>query len=534
MSESKIDIFDKCTTIKNRIYINYRTFASYNKTIPEEVESFARKKEYILDYIIKNDEIFNAILEMLEKGVDTFKVFIDNPYGKTNECFKYIINILDIIGYLTLSSDFKSKIKLKMINIRLSSKVYRKKMLRSKVFFEMTCEDIIRLLAKSPEEFAIYINSKNNEFYGFDLNNSIESINLEKLAKDILNEKELINLKTNIKHISDNYRISEAVSKFVPFRGHVDDFDLDSSILEEIKKGMPEHYNDFQKAYYGYRRICDLFSYNEKYFINRSVEFLDDIERLNNIKIGDSVTCNELTMIFAKYLDTLNIPFRIVNHHFQNENDYKTHLGLILLANYAVASADLGLGAIKGDISFSKFFDSAQFFKSFDRDSQTSERIEQYKKEVDEYYNYNYFDERQKQSREIVRGLEYAFIEPQDRIQMLLFFIEAFEYNSMDLFVVIKYIAHLIFSKDESFCNIEFLINNQPYDEDEGKVVLCVTLNENGVQSDIQNNTYYIFNRGKFKEKLNLEEIREKFENGYFSYSKDKRHIPGVENKLSK
>ena len=50
MSESKIDIFDKCTTIKNRIYINYRTFAPYNKTIPEEVESFARKKEYILDF----------------------------------------------------------------------------------------------------------------------------------------------------------------------------------------------------------------------------------------------------------------------------------------------------------------------------------------------------------------------------------------------------------------------------------------------------------------------------------------------------
>ena len=118
----------------------------------------------------------------------------------------------------------------------------------------------------------------------------------------------------------------------------------------------------------------------------------------------------------------------------------------------------------------------------------------------------------------------------QDKIDLLLVFIKSFKYNSLDLFSVINAVAYNLFDDDDSYYDIEFIINNSPYDGDDAEVVLCVTTNKNGVENDTVNNEYYIFNKGVLKEKLKIDQIREKFESGEFEYTSEKRDIPGVEN----
>ena len=104
----------------------------------------------------------------------------------------------------------------------------------------------------------------------------------------------------------------------------------------------------------------------------------------------------------------------------------------------------------------------------------------------------------------------------------------------MDLFDVVEDISYYIFDRVGTYHDIEFIINHSPYDDEEDEVVICVTINKNGIIKDIENNEYYIFNYGKLKEKLSLEEIKERFKNDEFEYTSARRHIPGIENTKGK
>lgn len=520
------------TTRDNKIYINIGALASFYVTMPRQASMYIKEKDKIINMMIGDEKLFEAFLSLLENKIEKYDVYIYDSY---DILYKHNIDISDIISDLALRSTNKNKKKLRKINQIKSGKAYRRKLCDKKLIFGKTYLDVIKDLCKIPEEFEALLDSFEDDVYGRKLKKIFGYIELESLAKEICNENEFNNFKTNSNFIKEEFN-DPRVEDFVPYRGNVDKFTLDPSILEEIKKGMPENLNDIQKAYYGYRRICELFTFSEKYFIAQSDKAIDDINRLNNIKIGDSLVCSELTMIFAKYLDSLNIPFMISNNNNQREINYKTHLKLLFLAEDAVVDADIANTAVNSDISISKFYNFTQFFKVYSDKKRTIARFNKNIKEVDKLFKERYNDEKQKRNKELLKALRTTRKDDltiQDKIDLLLVFVKSFEYNSLDLFSVINAVAYNLFDDDDSYYDIEFIINNAPYDGDEAEVVLCVTTNKNGVEKDTLNNEYYIFNKGVLKEKLNIDKIKEKFENGEFEYTSNKRDIPGIDNPQS-
>lgn len=524
-------------TKDNEIYINVSYFSTYFMTVPEQASMYINNKEKIIDILVGDEKLFNHLLSLLANGIEEYRVFL---YDRYNILYKHNIVISDIISILTLGNNAKNKSKLKKINYLTTNKLYKRKFLKKDLFFGLTYKDIILVLSKEPNDFLAFLKTNNN-LKGQDIYNSLEYVNIENFAKEILNERELKNLNQNIKYIKEKYEKDEEWKNFVPYRGQVDIFNLDPSIIEEIKKGMPEHFNDIQKAYYGYRRICELFSYNKNNLINMNFNVVDNINRLNHIKIGDSIVCNEATMIFAKFLDSLGIPFRIINYKNQDESTYKTHIRLLFQACGAVIFADVADGAVKGDIAFSKFHDYTFSFGPYGLDKRTINRVKEDIKEANDYINNNYIDPKQKKCRQLLKTLKIAHeshqmdnLSIEEKLNKLLSCISSLEFNSMDLFDVVEDISYYIFDRKGTNHDIEFIINNLPYDEDDAEIVICVTINKNDVIKDTENNEYYIFNEGKLKEKLTLDEIKEKFKSGDFEYTSERRYIPGIENTKEK
>ncbi len=525
-------------TKRNEIYIHIEYLSAFFSVTSWESSMYAKPKERVIDLLINDDDLFKHLITLIERGVQKYKINIFNSF--CDILYKHDITLDEIVNDLTLSTSSQSRKKLKKILYITTSKIHKKKVLNRNLFFGLTYKDIIYVLSKKHSDFLTWLKS-DKEFNGHDIYNAIENINLETFAKDILNDNEYDNLKQNLAYIKKEYEPDQEVERFAPFRGQVDNFILDPTIIEEIKKGMPEHFNDIQKAYYGYRRICDLFTYNEDYFIHKSYDVFNDIDRLNHIKIGDYIVCNEATMIFAKFLDSLNIPFSIINYDNETDSVYKNHLRLLFLANDAVVFADLGDGAAKSDIAFSKFYDYVHSFGPFGENENTIERVLRDIKEVNEFYVNNCKDLKQKRCREALRKLEAESkahkmddLNDEQRINKLLSYISLFEYNAMNLFQVIDDLSSYIFGRDKTCHDMEIIINNQPYEGENTRLVLCVTTNKNGMFSEPENNDYYIFSMGKLKEVLSLEEIKERFKTGEFEFSSEKRLIPGVDNPKEK
>ena len=519
----------------NEIYVSMIYLSAYCKNTARESKAYAKSKEKILDLLINDDALFDTLIKFIENGIQIYKIHIFDEY--CNILYKHDVTLNEIVNDLTLRTSQQSRKKLKRILYFTTSKVYRKKLLQRDLFFGITYKDIIKELSVNPNVFITWLKSKDKEFDGEDIYNALKNINLEVFAKDILKDKQLANFQQNIAYIKKEYEPDKEVERFSPFRGQVDNFKLDPSIIEEINKGMPEHFNDIQKAYYGYRRICDLFTYSEDFFLDMNMEHLDDIDKLNHLKIGDPIVCNEATMIFAKFLDSLNIPFSIINYDNETDDTYKNHLRLLFLANDAVVFADLAENAAKSDIAFSKFYDFVHSFGPYGENERTIERVMGYVNEVNEFYNNNCMDLKQKRCREALKKLKAESkankmdsLDEEQKIDKLLSNISLFEYNSTDLFDVIKDISFYIFNRDNTCHDLEFIVNNQPYKNDNAKLVLCVTTNVNGVYDEPETNDYYIFSKGKLKEVLSLEEMKERFKLGEFEFTSEKRFIPGVEN----
>ena len=524
-------------TKDNDIYINLSYFSLYFTMLPEQASMYVNKKEKVIDILIGDEKLFNYLLSLLANGIDEYVIYL---YDDSNILYKHNVVISDIISLLALGSDSKHKSKLKKINYLTTNKLYKRRFLKKDLYFGITYKDIIKILSKEPNEFLTWLET-NNSLKGQDIYNAIEHVNIVNFAKEIIKESELNNLRLNIKYIKEKYEKDEEWKRFVPYRGNVDMFDLDPSILVELKKGMPEHFNDIQKAYYGYRRICELFTYNKNYLIKLNYSVVENINRLNHIKIGDPIVCNEATMIFAKFLDSLDIPFRIINYDNQDEFTYKTHIRLLFQANEAVVFADIAEGAVKGDIAFSKFHDYTYNFGPYGEDERTVSRVKECINEANDYINNNYIDPKQKKCRQLLKTLKIAKdthqmdkLSVEEKIKKLLSCISLLDFSSMDLFDVVEDISYYIFNRVGTYHDIEFIINHSPYDDEEDEVVICVTINKNGIIKDIENNEYYIFNYGKLKEKLSLEEIKERFKNDEFEYTSKRRHIPGIENTKGK
>ena len=563
------------SVIGPNIYVDYNSIQNDSTRLNMTVEELFLNKEYLIERIISDYQMTSELLINVRQR-SQFRFTFNLPEGEKTPLTTEI-SIADVKEYLSNNPD-KDNGLLKEIN-HYESTEYANKHLMTKVAFDnYTRKDLLDFLKQNPEDFQKKLEDNTLEvpkdkLYKIFLDDAfmldifsnpkriMEPIMpnfYPRYAFDSLTEEEKENVLKNVSESIFHINLGRMINQNLTFnRGHVDEFET-PELLKNIIEELKDDYTDLKKARYVYGALCQDLSYDENFYMNGQFSndtIHSDITRLNSIKKGDLVTCNEITMLFAKYLDEANIPYTIVGYAPKNstltealseqKTDYATHLRIIAKIDYHLVIIDPAHGLFQSDLANAKLSNSTVSFKSLMPyeyfDGVFNEEIKEVEKDLESRKPL-----KQRQATELNELIEAARkddLTNEDRIDLLLMFLKTVDLNSFDSFNwtkdLNKYLGKRIIGKDENqkdifedlgIINIEYIINKEPYQEllQGEEFDLCVTVNKDGLDQ-VESNKYYIYYKGEEQDQLTREQLQEKFSSGVFKLTNSNRTIPGIE-----
>ena len=133
---------------------------------------------------------------------------------------------------------------------------------------------------------------------------------------------------------------------------------LDKKFKKFITNGLYLLDNNLEKAIYLYIRLCQIFSYNNEYYIFDGASIVaTKHETINNIPkynmVNNQIICYEFTAIYAKLLDELGIEFKV---KYKNQIDHfgGQHTNLIFYYDKFTIYTDSVTSILDGDLFRSK------------------------------------------------------------------------------------------------------------------------------------------------------------------------------------
>ena len=536
-------------------YINSNLIANFIKNNTAENDELIEEiKKYILEQLVENKTITKSLLKKSSEEI-TESFFFPIQLGPDTTLIDIIISPNEILNYY---SENKSELKrwqikaYEKLNLYLSKEYQHKVYSRKKIAPNITYSDLLYILRLQPEEIDSLI--KNDNFRG------ISGVEFYKLIREYLydgyiikdrlfeifdvTEEEKNRIHQNIKKI--DYQFKEniyAKKRFVESRNIADRFKLNDKIKNAVLKGMPKHFNKLQQTYYIYRRLCQLFVYDEDYYCYGYISAVDreakkpvidhdNIELLNDLDINSEVVCTEITMLFAKFLELLEIPYQIVDYHDNTNIDYKkSHMRVNFKVDDVIMEADAGHGLQYSDMSKEKVYGKVSNFKP---KTETPLRIKtEVFKQLDEVNQYIEVTEEQLQFEDAIEIYENTYkannnITIKERVSMLIEIIQKSKLKTMDLIDVISRIKKQMFTNCKNAGRIEIIINKKPKQQDKTyEIVLVIVYNENrDIDMLPETNKFIVVNSDKSIENLGFDEIRERFENGTYDFAgKSRRNI---------
>ena len=133
---------------------------------------------------------------------------------------------------------------------------------------------------------------------------------------------------------------------------------LDKKFKKFITNGLYLLDNNLEKAIYLYIRLCQIFSYNNEYYIFDGASIVaTKHETINNIPkyntVNNQIICYEFTAIYAKLLDELGIEFKV---KYKNQIDHfgGQHTNLTFYYDKFTIYTDSVTSILDGDLFLSK------------------------------------------------------------------------------------------------------------------------------------------------------------------------------------
>ena len=490
---------------------------------------FQVTNEEIIGSLTNNKLFRNYLLNRIKIGVYNFNVVIfDDKTARIRKSF----SLEDLKDYL---NRFKTK-----KNSRLLDRILEAEKVKSKesslygfinnqhsylFFFDM--------LRDKPEDFKRKLN---NNLYGISGKKTVEligAIDWYEFTKGIVDEREREIIKENFEYLLYNYQEYEEMQlDFEPYDGYIEEVDLNPEVMALIKEDMPEDLNQIERIYFAYRRICQLFSYDEHEVFGGALVRHCFPSQVSQLKPGDSITCNQATMMFCKYLEKEGIPFRVVGYDLENETKYNKHLAVIFKTDEMIIHADPSNRQIKNDLSASKCLYPTKFFNVFGNNFKAKKDLDEYKHRVDGVLENHYLNEEYKRAKEVInyiKRMDKSGLSVKDRIDLAINAIAKIKMQPIDMPELIDDLTLTLFGDNNPFFDVKIIVKKPENEEEKSKFVLCVASNEIGLQDDYENNAYTIIREGNVLETLPWDEMIENIGYNDKRYRQLKKVIPGLE-----
>ncbi len=318
------------------------------------------------------------------------------------------------------------------------------------------------------------------------------------------------------------------------------DVSLKKEFIDDIMSGIPDYFDDLQKAYYIYRRLCQKFYYDEEYYCynhgtrdadTKEKPFTDhnNIHRLNHIESDSGMVCHEISIIYAKFLRILKIPYQLLNYGDEQYSRYgKGHMKVRFKVGELLVDADAGHGIYGSDMSLIKLYQRVYNFKPAEK---TPRRFVDHFNDkilvVDDYLAQISSKTEFEDALEVYENTyaDKADISFEEKVNILKEMITSVSSPFIVMFGWVNDLKKKIFGRNNLHCHVEFLINNNPTNSNQRyELAMVIIFNENGNIFENQEDNNYLLITEDYKERLlNYMEFKELIDSGGFDFTEEDR-----------
>ena len=551
-------VFDEEKLIEhlNKNGIDYTNNKLAGDALFEDVIGNEKFREYVLEELKQYGEIHHMCLEneyfiknrILRKIKSVFR-------NKPRKFDNYMVDSRRLIEYLETKKELTEMELsfLEKIRFFTSSDYIVKELLSKKINSNISYMDLLNFLMKPFEEFE-----------GSMVGNKILGLNIKKVVKILKKKpiyaalpfKSIINrldvTEEQRKNFNSNFNgLKQMVSKnivdveieekieFKPYTTLASNFSLNPELKKKIMNQVPEHFTTLQKAYFIYKLLCQEFSYDEEFFYLKycvpSKNHLD-FSRLSDLVGGEEVICTGFSLVYAKFLELLGLPFATLDYDDKKVTKLSTkHIKIRFKVDDYIVDADGATDLFESDMVSQKTRNETLHFRLLSNDQSEQLAFESQKAEVDEYFekirDENEYNQAIDMYRQIYFGnnKEYTTLSFDERIKLIL---DIIMNSKLRFFDMINLCADLRLKimDDLSKMKIEFIVNKTRLFDITSRFkhelnILIAYNEDNDLYDDFDGNSYLIITPDRNIERLTYQELKRRFSNSTYDFTNEKRNL---------
>ena len=430
--------------------------------------------ENFLLELVKNDDCFTYFNRIIEenRGILKFSYLLRNQLAQTvNISVSDAIRLLEVVPGLKEYEDRINEVKQKCNVVSLLDKAedeYYTRAIQNKDIV-LNVKDMLNVLLLDEPDFIKILNNLNilgieKKEFAYTLTKYIED---KRIFDKYLFDSKFIDRYHDLKNQkyidfqSVDFGQEERIIKY--------DAQLNPNLRKEIYSDMNPDYNKLEKSIYVYIKLCKLFSYDPIYYASgqrgEEVEYHKDLERIQSIyDKDDDIVCYEFNVIYGKFLEDLNIPYRI-NTKRQSGEYGKGHANLVYNIDNHIVFADAVTSIVGGDLINAKLNLPLEGLKSQNLSDVSKEEFD---KTLDKVYQDIIAQESTKDNNKS-KVLEYldiynkvsdssATMPIDKKVKLAIDLTNNSKMKIVDSIGYLMKIKRLIFTSDELKNNIKFII----------------------------------------------------------------------------
>lgn len=495
----------------------------------ESINTYEYYYRHIKDRKVDNKKI-GDIIELLSSNDILSKISNTNLEELLLTLNKEPISI----GRVNICTRFNFPIEISnkiMSNVRMLYRVYASTII---IDNNVSYYDLYRYFynfnSSTKNDYEYELRSK--KVLGLDIEDVVNKLKEIWSCNELLRDFKNMGLDYFVEHYS---RIPVDKDNFIKNKTNLDKVKIDSDFKNNLLREISNtNFNELEKAYYLYRRLCEKLSYDDEYMAmgdvvnipHKSIERIESINDKNNL-----VICHEFVLIFTKLCETLGIPSQILNGQNRiktEESLFQGHSKAAILVSDFIIHVDSTKSVMGSDIAKEKLGMNLEGFEYLGSSILQQDEFRESLNKVNEYLAKKEKDFKYIDSLEILkrRALRANIVTLEEKKSIILSMFKDYVHEDTqisDMAYFLLKCRDAIYGSN-NYCNIKYIVRNKPL-----KVVSLITFSTNGNLEDMENNEYYLYEGDNFYNVLSSK-VEELFTSGAYRFiegDKDKV-LPGI------